>query len=274
MVQPLEPVVSEVPAQPRTPAVLPLVVGALPEGNLATPHAALKAFLELTVHSVRRLAELKTDFQAAMAQADAEEKNALASLENARQVAQQQLAHQLESQCHRLAARLADETRAAAANAASLRQRAAWDYDATREKLKHRHADALWMADVPLEAEQNRLRVEMQQCREASAARLAGKQEQGLALLAKLGYSWEAERAGAPTPAVTHSPDRQELQGLFEGHAADVDRCLVELGRLSLTDFPRGAWSFVLSAGVVLLAAAIPQFFARRGGAGFHAHGF
>ncbi len=260
MVQPLEPVIPEVRALPRMPAVVPFAAGAPPEGNLATPHAALKAFLELTVHSVRRLAELKTDFQAAMAQADAEEKNALASLENARQVAQQQLAHQLESQCHRLAARLADETRDAAANAASLRQRAAWDYDATREKLKHRHADALWMADVPLEAEQNRLRVEMQQCREASAARLAGKQERGLALLAKLGYSWEAERAGAPTPAVTHSPDRQELQGLFEGHAADVDRCLVELGRLSLTDFPRGAWSFVLSAGVVLLAAAIPQF--------------
>ena len=231
------------------------------ESAVDLPRKVLRDLMELAAQCAAREAALAQEYTAATAEVDAREKRTLSNLEGSWRHLQEQLAKKFQEQQDQAQARRTEQTEAAKAADAAAQKQARQTCEAIQSQLKKNYDQVVWEADIQLEAEQNRLRAELQQMQETNAATLKAKHDQLFALLARYGHVPDAEAAAAgdPSDRPTIPTATADIQSQFDRHVAEIDKALRVLEQTDLAKFFVGAWPYVLFAVVVLLAVGIPQ---------------
>ncbi len=225
------------------------------------PRKVLRDLMELAAECAAREAALENEHGVATAEVNAREKRTLANLEGNWRHVQEQMAKKFQERQDETQARRLEQTEAARAADAAAQKQARQTCDAIHNQVKKNYDQVVWEADIQLEAEQNRLRADLQQLRETNAATLKTKHDQMFARLARYGHVPDAEAAAAGEPSSLPAipTDRAEIQAQFDRHVAEIDQALTVLERIDLANFFAGIWPYVLFAVVVLLAVGIPQ---------------
>ena len=225
----------------------------------------LRALMVLVQECSAMEPRIEGQYRTISSHTDEKEQQSLATLENSLRHAMQQIAQEFQRRNEQIDARLAGESRDVVTETANAQKRANKEYQSVQESLKKKLAEVVWLADIELEAEQNRQRVALQESEAANAAKMAGKRDRCFALLRKYGHSLEQETALAgevpklPESPQKTSPDRQILQAQYDRCVVDVDRCLEVLDQIGLARFFAGVGPYLLFAVVVLLVAGFSQ---------------
>ena len=225
------------------------------------PRRSLRELMDLAAQCAAREAALEKDHTAATDEVNTRESRTLSDLQGNLRHVQHQVAQKFQQQQQEAQATRDQQTQAARTADAATQKRSRQDYDAIHDQVKKHYEQVVWEADIQLEAEQNRLRAELQQMRETNAATLKTKHDQAFALLARYGHVPDAETAavGEPPNLPAIPTELAQIQAQFDRHIAEMDQSLKALEQNDLAKFFSGIWPYVLFAVVVLLAAGIPQ---------------
>ena len=251
-------VIALTPQSAASPSDAP--AGRVPSGS-DRQRTALRDLMALAQQAVAQEPIIESEFRSASAAVEDKEKHSLELLENSLRHAESQTAAGYAARVEQNQSRHTAETQAAVEETAAARKRAAKEFENVHEALKKKIAEVVWLADIELEAQQNRQRAELQESIETNAAKMAGKRESGEALLKKYGHSPQTEAAAAGTPErpADSTSDRLALLAEYDQQVAHVNANIETLDSLGLPRFFAGVGPYMVFSVVVLAAVGFSQ---------------
>ncbi len=245
------------------PSTHPARTGAGAGGALASDRLRrkLRDLMELAHKAAALEPVIESEFRLAMQAIEEKQSGSLEALENSLRHAHEQCEATYNTAVAGQAAAHEAAVKASEEEMRLARKRIAREFDTIQETIKKKLADAVWLADIELDALKNRQAKELHEIQEANAAKIAGKRDHADALLRKYGHISQAEDAalGEPAPLAISTDDRAALQTTYDQYVHEVNAKLEALDAVGLGRFFAGVGPWVLFIAVVLVAAGGSQ---------------